>query len=126
MKVADYIIKRLHEDFDIQDFFVLYGSANGHLIDAFSRVESANYIATMHEQGAGFAAEGWTKVTNKPGCVIVTSGPGAQNVITSIANCWFDSVPMIFLTGNISTKYMRPQSRSTRTRSLSRRPSVVI
>ena len=66
MKVADYIINYL-ADYGIEDVFLVYGAANGDLVDAFTRNDKINYIAVMHEQGGGFAAEGWAKVKEKLG-----------------------------------------------------------
>ena len=107
IKVADYIINHL-SDIGVSDIFVVYGAANGNLIDAFTRNDKINYVATMHEQGGGFAAEGYAKISRNIGAAIATSGPGGMNFVTSIGNCFYDSVPCIFLTGQIKTQYMRP------------------
>jgi acetolactate synthase I/II/III large subunit len=107
MKVADYVINQLAER-GIKDVFVVYGAANGDLIDAFTRNEDIRYIAVMHEQGGGFAAEGWSKVKNKLGVAIATSGPGGMNFVTSIGNCFYDSIPCLFITGQINSNFMRP------------------
>ena len=107
IKVADYIINHL-SDIGVSDVFVVYGAANGNLIDAFTRNDKINYVATMHEQGAGFAAEGYAKVSKNIGVAIATSGPGGMNFVTSMGNCFYDSVPCLFMTGQIKTKYMRP------------------
>ena len=107
VRVADYIINHL-ADIGVSDVFVVYGSANGNLIDAFTRNEKINYVATMHEQGAGFAAEGYAKISKNIGVAIATSGPGGMNLVTSMGNCFYDSVPCLFLTGQIKTKYLRP------------------
>ena len=107
MKVADYIINYL-SDIGIQDVFVVYGAANGDLIDAFTRNDKIRYIAVMHEQGGGFAAEGYSKVKDQIGVAIATSGPGGMNFVTPIGNCYYDSVPCLFITGQVNPKYMRP------------------
>ena len=107
MKLADYVIGFL-ADRGVDKIFVLYGAANGHLIDAFTRTNKTEYIATMHEQGAGFAAEGWGKMKGLPGVAIATSGPGALNLVTAVANFFYDSVPGIFITGQINSKFLRP------------------
>ena len=107
IKVADYIINYL-ADIGVKDVFVVYGAANGNLIDAFTRNDDIRYVATMHEQGAGFAAEGYAKVSKNIGVAIATSGPGGMNFVTSVGNCFYDSVPCLFITGQIKTKYMRP------------------
>ena len=62
----------------------------------------------MHEQAAGFAAEAYYKVKNIPGVAIATSGPGGQNFVTPIANCFYDSVPCIFITGQVKTQFQKP------------------
>lgn len=109
IKVADYIIK-FFADKGIDKIFVVYGAANGDLIDAFTRIKKTKYISIMHEQAAGFAVEGYSKVKNLPGVAIATSGPGGQNFVTSIANCFYDSVPGIFITGQIKTQFLRPDN----------------
>jgi len=108
IKVADYVINHLAE-IGVSDVFVVYGAANGNLIDAFTRNDNIDYVATMHEQGAGFAAEGYAKVSKNLGVAIATSGPGGMNLVTSMGNCFYDSVPCLFLTGQIKTRYMRPE-----------------
>ncbi len=107
MKLADYVIEFLAEK-GVDKMFVLYGAANGHLIDAFTRTDKTEYVAAMHEQAAGFAAECWAKITGLPGVAMVTSGPGATNLMTAIANCYFDSVPGIFITGQVIRQFLRP------------------
>jgi len=110
IKVADYVIK-FFADKGIDKIFVVYGAANGDLIDAFTRIKKTKYISIMHEQAAGFAAEGYAKVKNLPGVAIATSGPGGQNFLTSIANCFYDSVPAIFVTGQIKTAFLKPDKK---------------
>ena len=107
MKVADYIINYL-SDIGIEDVFIVYGAANGDLIDAFTRNDKIRYIATMHEQGGGFAAEGYAKVKGGMGVAMATSGPGGMNFVTSIGNCFYDSIPCLFITGQINSNFMRP------------------
>ena len=107
MKLSDYVIDYL-ADYGIEDIFVVYGAANGDLIDAFTRNDKTRYIAVMHEQGGGFAAEGYSKVKNKLSATIATSGPGGMNFVTPIGNCFYDSVPCLFITGQINSNFMRP------------------
>ncbi|HLD38558.1 MAG TPA: thiamine pyrophosphate-binding protein [Candidatus Nanoarchaeia archaeon] len=110
MKVADYVIDFLGQK-GIKDIFVVYGAANGDLIDAFVRTDKTRYVCTAHEQGGGFAAEGYAKILGIPSAAIATSGPGGQNFLTSIANFYYDSVPGIFITGQVNSKYMRPNKK---------------
>lgn len=73
------------------------------LYDALYSYKGIKHILTRHEQGATHAAEGYAKVTGKPGVVLVTSGPGATNAITGIADAMSDSVPMVVITGQVAT-----------------------
>lgn len=111
MKVADFVVNRLAEE-GIKDIFVVYGAANGDLIDAFTRTDKTRYVAVQHEQGGGFAAEGYAKISGRPGVAIATSGPGGMNFVTPIGNCYYDSVPGIFITGNVKLKYQRDDDKS--------------
>ena len=106
MKVADYVIDRLGE-YGIDKVFVVYGAANGDLIDAFTRTKKTSYVAVMHEQAGGFAAEAYAKVSGKVGAAIATSGPGGMNFVTPIGNCYYDSVPAIFITGQINSRFLK-------------------
>jgi len=109
IKVADYLINRLSE-YGVKEVFQVYGAATGHLVDAFVRAEGIRYIAPFHEQACGFAAEGYAKVTGNFGVAMATSGPGGQNLVTPAGNCYFDSVPCLFITGQVKQQFMRPDS----------------
>ncbi|WP_424244637.1 acetolactate synthase-1/2/3 large subunit [Elusimicrobium posterum] len=61
-----------------------------------------NHVITAHEQGASHAADGYARVTGKTGVVIATSGPGATNIVTGVANAYLDSIPMVAITGNVA------------------------
>ena len=106
VSVADYIINYL-ADYGIKDVFVVYGAANGDLIDAFTRNKKIRYVAVMHEQAGGFAAEAYSKISQRFGVAIATSGPGGMNFVTPIGNCYYDSVPALFLTGQINSQVLR-------------------
>lgn len=107
MKLSDYIFTKL-KDLGIKKVFQVYGAATGHLVDSFVRVKGIEYVALMHEQACGFAAEGYSKVTGNFGVAMATSGPGGQNLITCAGNCYYDSVPCLFITGQIKQEFMRP------------------
>ena len=107
LKVADFIINTLAER-GIDKMFVVYGAANGDLIDAFTRTGATEYVAVMHEQAGGFAAEAYAKVKGIPGVAIATSGPGGMNLLTAMGNCFYDSIPCVFLTGQINSRFLRP------------------
>lgn len=106
-KLADYVID-FFADKGVDNIFEVYGAANGDLIDAFTRNDKTRYVSVMHEQAAGFAAECYAKIKGIPGVALATSGPGGQNFVTCMGNCFYDSVPVVFLTGQVNSKYMRP------------------
>lgn len=112
MSVAQYIAKRLSIE-GITHVFLVQGAANNDLIYAIADAPGIEYVACASEQIAGFAAEGWAKAKNDgtPGCAIATSGPGGQNLLTAIANCYYDSVPCIFITGQVMSKFLRPSAK---------------
>ena len=98
---ADVLIQALHEQ-DVEIVFGYPGGAVLQIYDALYR-NPIRHILTRHEQGAIHAAEGYARVTNKPGVVIATSGPGATNLVTGIADAMIDSIPLVIFTGQVST-----------------------
>lgn len=103
MKVSDYIVEFLIEK-GITDVFGYPGGMVTHLIDSFQKYNNKIKIhLNYHEQAAAFAACGYADVNNKVGVAYATSGPGATNLITGIANAYFDSIPCIFITGQVNT-----------------------
>ena len=84
---------------------VLFGYPGGATIgvyDALHDISDIKHVLTRHEQGATHAAEGYAKATGKPGVVLVTSGPGATNTVTGIADAYMDSIPIVVFTGQVS------------------------
>lgn len=86
--------------------FVVAGGASLHLIHAFGTTPGCQYLPVHHEQSAAMAADGFTRSSGRLGVAIATSGPGATNLITGIAGCYYDSIPAIFVTGQVSTTRM--------------------
>ncbi len=99
MKVSDYVIQFLASK-KIDKIFSYIGK-NAHLCDSIDKHPELENIFNIHEQGTGFAADGYARVTGKTGVATVTSGPGATNLVTSIADCYFDSVPCLFIVGDV-------------------------
>lgn len=99
---AEIFVKSLQEE-GVDVLFGYPGGAVLHLYDALYRQQAVNHILVRHEQGAVHAAEGYAKSTNKPGVVLVTSGPGATNAVTGIADAYMDSVPIVVFTGQVPT-----------------------
>ncbi|RHW38254.1 biosynthetic-type acetolactate synthase large subunit [Lysinibacillus yapensis] len=98
---ADVLIQALHDQ-DVDIVFGYPGGAVLHLYDAMYK-NPIRHILTRHEQGAIHAAEGYARVLNKPGVVIATSGPGATNLVTGIADAMIDSIPLVIFTGQVAT-----------------------
>lgn len=103
MKVTDYIISFLISK-GITDIFGYPGGVICHLLDSVSKYEDKiSAHCAYHEQAAAFAACGYAQEACKVGVAYSTSGPGATNLVTGIANAYFDSIPTIFLTGQVDT-----------------------
>lgn len=102
MKVSDFIAKYL-ENRGVTHCYELVGGMITHLLDSISNKTEINIISCHHEQTAGFAAEGHARITGIPGVALATSGPGATNLLTAIASCYFDSTPAVFITGQVNT-----------------------
>ena len=104
MKAADALAKFLiaHQ---VQTCFELVGGMITHLLDSFATSRQFNIISMHHEQSAAFAAEGVARQTKGKTIAVAmgTSGPGATNLVTGIGSCWFDSVPCLFITGQVNT-----------------------
>ena len=101
MKASDYIVKFI-EDRKVTDIFGYPGGMVTHLMDSLSRSSIRSHV-TYHEQGAAFAACGYAQTTGNVGVAYATSGPGATNLITGICNAYFDSIPTLFITGQVNT-----------------------
>jgi acetolactate synthase-1/2/3 large subunit len=101
MTGADILIKALEME-GVDMVFGYPGGAVLALYDAIFRAEKLKHILTRHEQGAAHAADAYARVTGKPGVVIATSGPGATNLVTGIANAYMDSVPLVAITGQVA------------------------
>jgi acetolactate synthase-1/2/3 large subunit len=102
VKVSDYIFSYI-ADLGVKEVFAVCGGAAMHLVDSLGKNKALNYIATHHEQAAAMAAEGYSRISGKPGVVLVTSGPGGTNTITGLYGGWIDSIPMIFISGQVTT-----------------------
>ena len=92
---------------------VIFGYPGGAILpvyDAIHNSSSFKFVLPKHEQGAGHMAEGYARVSGKPGIVLVTSGPGATNVTTPMANAFADGIPMIVFTGQVPTSVIGTDS----------------
>lgn len=109
MKASDYIVEYLIEK-GITDVFGYPGGMVTHLMDSFSRYQDQIQAhVTYNEQGAAMAACGYAQVSGKTGIAYATSGPGATNMITGICDAYMDSIPVVFITGQVNSYEQKGQ-----------------
>lgn len=102
--VSEYIAEELVK-FGITHVFGYQGANITYLIDAISTRTDISYVQTYHEQGAAFAANGYAQASETLGVAISSSGPGALNLVTGIANAFCDSIPTLFICGDLSRRF---------------------
>ncbi len=102
MKLSDYVAEFLVLQ-GVRHTFAIIGGASLHLIDSIAKTPGIEYICPQHEQAGAMAADAYSRATGNLGVAIATSGPGATNLITGIACSYFDSVPVLYLTGQVTT-----------------------
>ena len=97
-----------------QGVTTIFGYPGGSIMPVFDALydhrKILNHILVRHEQGAAHAAQGYARVSGKVGVCLVTSGPGATNLVTGIANAYLDSVPMVAITGNVAVNSLGKDS----------------
>jgi acetolactate synthase-1/2/3 large subunit len=101
MKASDYIAHFIKSK-GCTSVFELSGGMITHILDSLHQIGGIEIVTMHHEQGASFAADGYARAKGLPGIALATSGPGATNLLTGIGSCHFDSVPGIFITGQVN------------------------
>ncbi|PAW65349.1 MAG: acetolactate synthase, large subunit, biosynthetic type [Opitutia bacterium Tous-C1TDCM] len=105
MKGSDCVVECLiREGVDV--VFAYPGGASQELHQSLARTDKIRVILPRHEQGGSFAAEGYARATGKVGVCMATSGPGATNLVSAIADAFMDSIPMVAITGQVFSKYI--------------------
>ncbi|MDA7818273.1 thiamine pyrophosphate-binding protein [Sulfurimonas sp.] len=102
VKLSDYVIEYLIA-LKIEHVFVIQGGAVAHLINSIEKNEDIKYITCQHEQACAMAADAYSRTSKTIGVAMATSGPGATNLITGIANAYYDSIPVLYITGNVTS-----------------------
>jgi len=102
MTGAAMVVQAL-KDHGIQHIFGYPGGAVLPIYDEIFQQDAVQHILVRHEQGAGHAAEGYARSTGKPGVALVTSGPGATNMVTALTDALMDSIPLVCITGQVPT-----------------------
>lgn len=100
MKLSDYVVEFLRRR-EVQDVFLLSGGGIMHLLDSLAKEDRIHKYYNLHEQASGFAADGYAQYANKLGVVFATTGPGATNVVTSLASAHIDSTPLLVISGQV-------------------------
>jgi len=106
MKGSEIIVK-FFESKGIETAFVLTGGCIVHFIDSIAHSPTIKYIPMLHEQSAAMAADAYARLTNRAGLVATTSGPGATNLLTGICCSYYDSIPVIAITGQVSKGFLK-------------------
>jgi acetolactate synthase-1/2/3 large subunit len=101
MQASDWIAETLVAQ-GVDTVYEVIGGMIANFIDALHRDGRVRIVSCHHEQAAGFSAEGHARMTGVPGVAMATSGPGAINLLTAIGSCHFDSVPAVFITGQVN------------------------
>ncbi len=100
MRVADYIFEFVAK-LGVRDVFLISGGGAMHLVDAAGRNKKVRFWCNHHEQASAMAAEGYARRRGGLGVAVVTSGPGGTNTLTGLAGSWLDSVPVLFISGQV-------------------------
>lgn len=107
MTVAEYICYYLEKK-KIKNIFQLSGGMITQLIDKIEERKTIKIHSLLHEQSTAFAVSAIGRITKKPSVAFATSGPGATNLLTGVGDCFFDSVPAIFITGQVNSYELKP------------------
>ena len=105
MKGSDAVVECLIRE-GVEVVFAYPGGASQELHQSLARTDKIRVILPRHEQGGSFAAEGYARATGKVGVCMATSGPGATNLVSAIADAYMDSVPLVAITGQVMSKFI--------------------
>ena len=103
MKACDFIVRYLAQTAGIEHVFTFAGGTSAMMLDSIVRQGLMTVVPVRHEENAAFAADGYARIRRDLGLALAMSGPGATNMITGIAQSFFDSSPVLYLTGNVTT-----------------------
>ena len=101
MRVADFVANFIYEELNVQHVFTVTGAGIMHLTDGLISHKKLKTICPHHEQTASMALEAYSRATENFGVGIFTTGPGCTNTITGLAGAWQDSVPCLFISGQV-------------------------
>ena len=104
IKVSDYIAKFISKQ-GVKYVFTVSGAGDLHIIDSIRKHNNLDFICNHHEQASAMSAYSYSRATKNFGVCVVTTGPGATNAITGMIDCWVDSVPCLYISGQVQKKY---------------------
>ncbi|MEK7633215.1 MAG: thiamine pyrophosphate-binding protein [Patescibacteria group bacterium] len=110
VKISDYVIDYL-VSLGIKNIFLISGGGCIHLIDSVGKNKKIKFICNHHEQASAIAAEAYSRVTEKISACLVTTGPGSTNTLTGLIGAWLDSIPMIFISGQVKRETIADYSK---------------
>lgn len=110
MKLSDYVTDFLIKK-NIKHVFGITGGAMVHMFDSIGKNPNIKYICTHHEQAAAMAADGYSRTTKNIGVCMATSGPGATNLLTGVGCSYFDSIPLVIMTGQVPRSQLKGDSK---------------
>jgi acetolactate synthase-1/2/3 large subunit len=105
IKLSDYIISFLEEK-GIKHIFMLPGGGAMHLVDSVGKSQNLSYVCCRHEQAIAIAAEGYYRASGRLAAVVVTTGPGGTNTLTGVIGQWLDSIPCIYISGQLKRAHV--------------------
>ncbi len=111
MKLSDYVVEFLVQQ-GVKDVFVLTGGCIVHIIDSVAKNDEINYLPVHHEQSGAMAADAYARITGNIGVALATSGPGATNLLTGTCCSFYDSIPVVMITGQVPTSQLKRDSQS--------------
>jgi len=109
MRLSDYVAQFIAKK-GVKHVFLVSGGGSMFLDDSIGNCKEIRYICNHHEQACAFAAEGYARMKDDIGVLIVTTGPGGTNAITGVAGAWLDSIPMVVISGQVRKQQMRYDS----------------
>lgn len=107
MRVSDFVSSFVSGK-GVKQIFSVSGGGAMHLVDSFGINPDIEYIATHHEQSAAMAAEAYARISQNIGAALFTTGPGGTNAITGVAGAWIDSIPVMYISGQVTSNTLLP------------------
>ena len=96
---------------DIKDIFTVSGGGIMHLLDSVGKNKSIHYFCNHHEQASAICAEAYSRIAGKMGCCLVTTGPGSTNALSGIVGAWYDSIPLLVISGQVKRELIADYSK---------------